>query len=208
MDQMQRRHFWYRGRHRFLLYALHRYLKAPQGTARSLRMIDVGGGCGGWLSYCLERTVLPVCEAALADSSLAALTRASAVLPPQVQRWHIDLLDLPWRDRWDIMFLLDVLEHIPNDRQALQEIQRSLCPGGYLFVTTPALPFFWTWNDEVAGHQRRYRRSDFRALAKATGMELVGTHYFMFFLSFALLGRRWLCRPRPKGLSSQESWRN
>jgi hypothetical protein len=73
MYQMQRRHFWYRGRHRFLLHALHRYLKVSPRRDDELRIIDLGGGCGGWLSYCLERGVLPVSELALGDSSFFAL---------------------------------------------------------------------------------------------------------------------------------------
>ena len=38
---MQERHFWYRGRHRFLLHALDRYL--PRGSG-PLAAVDLGGG--------------------------------------------------------------------------------------------------------------------------------------------------------------------
>jgi len=43
---MQERHFWYRGRHRFLLKALDRFM--PK-THSPLRAIDLGGGVGGWV---------------------------------------------------------------------------------------------------------------------------------------------------------------
>jgi hypothetical protein len=40
LHEMQERHFWYRGRHRFLLAALDRHL--PK-SAENLRAIDLGG---------------------------------------------------------------------------------------------------------------------------------------------------------------------
>src|SRR4051794_18146506 len=70
--RMQRRHFWYQGRHRFVLHAVHRHLaRAPRAAPPAV--IDLGGGCGGWVSYFLERARLPVAEVALGDSSVTAL---------------------------------------------------------------------------------------------------------------------------------------
>ena len=40
LRDMQERHFWYRGRHRFLLAAVNRYLPQPE---QSLSAIDLGG---------------------------------------------------------------------------------------------------------------------------------------------------------------------
>jgi len=91
-----------------------------------------------------------------------------------------------------MIFLLDVLEHVPEDRAALLQIREALTPGGLLFVTTPALRMFWTHNDEIVGHQRRYARRDYRRLAAATGLELLDCRYFMFFLSPLLLANRLL----------------
>jgi len=28
---------------------------------------------------------------------------------------QIDLMNLGWRERWDVAFLLDVIEHLPDD---------------------------------------------------------------------------------------------
>ena len=189
--RMQERHFWYRGRHRFLLAAVRRHAAKWLVAGASPRVVDFGGGCGGWLKYMLDQGALRGGDVALADSSQLALRYASGVLPESVRRYQIDLLDLQWTNRWDMAFLLDVLEHIPNDQHALQQIREALSPGGLLFVTTPALQRFWTWNDEAVHHQRRYSRADFRRLAEACGFELVSTRYFMFLLSPLLLAARW-----------------
>jgi SAM-dependent methyltransferase len=118
-----------------------------------------------------------------------ALTLAADVVGPDLKRYQTDLRRPLWRQRWDVAFLLDVLEHIPEDVEVLQAIRESLRPGGLLFVTTPALRWFWNYNDELAHHVRRYSRRDFACLAERCGLRLRFSRYFMFFLSPLLL--RW-----------------
>jgi 2-polyprenyl-3-methyl-5-hydroxy-6-metoxy-1,4-benzoquinol methylase len=72
---------------------------------------------------------------------------AGAVLPAGMERYQIDLMNLGWRERWDVAFLLDIIEHLRDDAGALREAARALKPGGLLFVTTPALARFWSYND-------------------------------------------------------------
>jgi SAM-dependent methyltransferase len=185
LREMQGRHFWYQGRHRFVLRAVQRHI-----GARAHIMIDLGAGCGGWVDYLLKRAPFIIAEAALADSSLTALRLARQSVPASVACYQADLLNLPWENRWDAAFLLDVLEHLPRQEEALRQIHRALRPGGTLFLTAPALPIFWSWQDEAAGHQRRYTRRDFRRLASVCGFEVLEARYFMFFLSPLYLASR------------------
>ena len=185
---MQARHFWYLGRHRFLLRAVREQLRR-RFPGMPLSAIDLGGGGGGLVRYLNQHAPDLFAELALADSSARALAMAEQVVGPRVARQQIDLLRLPWGEggRWDVAFLLDVLEHLPQDATALAQIRQSLKPGGLLFVTTPALRFFWSYNDEIVHHVRRYARADYRQLADAAGLELLDARYFMFFLSPLLL---------------------
>jgi hypothetical protein len=139
-------------------------------------------------------------ELALSDSSLRALELAGSVVGEDVVRYQTDLLRLGWRDRWNAAFLLDVLEHIPADTEVLLQIRQALKPGGLCFVTTPALKCFWSYNDEIAHHVRRYTKDDFSRLAEAAGMRLLRASYFMFFLSPLL----WLSRLKRPDLSNMD----
>lgn len=204
LRDIQATHFWYRGRHRFLAYALKRYL-ANENRGAKPRLIDIGCGCGGWMSDVLKAMQPTKAEFAVADSSLKALEFAGNVLPDTVRRYQVDVCRLQWKNRWDVVFLLDVLEHLPDDEEAVKQVYDALSPGGLLFVTTPALMCFWTWNDEVAHHQRRYKRRDFAELADKTGFVLRDGRYFMFFLSPLLLGSRWLTRRRVSGSSPKDT---
>jgi len=193
--RMQREHFWYRGRHELLLNVLRREVRAHFGGTNSLRGIDLGGGCGGWLEYLRQHAAEMFHTLALGDSSIRALTLAEPVVGAFARRYQTDLLDLTWKDEWDVVFLLDVLEHIPDHVEVLRQIRGTMKPGGLLFITTPALNFFWTHNDDLARHQRRYSKADFRELAQEVNLEFVRADYFMFFLSPALMLYRMLVRP-------------
>jgi SAM-dependent methyltransferase len=195
--QMQREHFWYRGRHKLLLRVVKKEIARRFRAAGDLRAIDLGGGCGGWIEYLQTHTGCEFGQIALGDSSLEALSLAEAVIGPLAARYQVDLLTLPWSEEWDVVFLLDVLEHIADQETVLREVRRSLRPGGLLFVIAPALKFFWTYNDKLVHHQRRYCRKDFEVLAGRAGLELMRTEYFMFFLSPLLLLSRLLLRPPP-----------
>jgi SAM-dependent methyltransferase len=194
---MQKEHFWYVGRHRFLHHAYTRSVREYLPNRTDLRVIDLGGGCGGWVRYLLDRTKGTFVELALADASPIALQAAGAVAGPDARRYQVDLLDLGWENRWDVVFLLDVLEHIPDDGAALRQIAKALRPGGLLFLACPALRFFWSWNDVVAHHCRRYSAEDYHLLADTCGLELCRARYFMFLLSPLL----WLSRAKGPDIS-------
>lgn len=207
---MQEKHFWYRGRHRFLLHAFKRLACVSPGKRRTI--VDLGGGCGGWIKYLSYRfpsfrnnerrplnqagqdgadTQAPE-EVALADSSEHALRMAQEVVPTATILYHVDLRHLPWKNKWSDAFLLDVLEHIPDHREVLSEIRETLRPGGLLFITVPALQQFWSWNDDAVQHIRRYSVLEMRQLGADCGFEVVECRYFMFFLSPLLIASRWL----------------
>jgi len=198
--EMQNTHFWYRGRHRFLMHSVSHYLSDKKGLCG----IDLGGGCGGWLRFLGQRMRGRFDELALGDSSLTALELAKTVVPVDASLYQIDLMDLHWENRWDVVFLLDVIEHLPADVGALVQVRNALKPGGLLFVTTPALRFFWTYNDDFAHHLRRYSKHDYAVLAGKAGLRLLDARYFMFFLSPFL----WLSRTLKSTSSLSEEERS
>jgi SAM-dependent methyltransferase len=201
--RMQESHFWYRGRHRFLLHALTAAVRSHHPGRSDLRAVDLGGGCGGWVRYLRKCAPGFFAELALADSSRVALELAAPVVGEETPRYQIDLLDLGWTARWDVAFLLDVLEHIPQDLEVLRQISGVLRPGGLLFIACPALRVFWSYNDVLAHHCRRYSRADFHRLGKAAGFEVLHTRYFQFFLSpLYLLSRAF--GPAPTTLSPEQ----
>src|SRR5439155_35798 len=78
---------------------------------------------------------------------------------------------LPFADgeRFDVITLLDVLEHVDADVDALARLHDRLHPGGRLLITVPAFGFLWSGHDVINEHKRRYRRPELRAKLERTG---------------------------------------
>ncbi|MGI8594270.1 MAG: class I SAM-dependent methyltransferase [Solirubrobacteraceae bacterium] len=70
----------------------------------------------------------------------------------------------------DLVYSLNVLEHIADDAGAMREMARALRPGGRLFVLVPAHPRLYTELDRSYGHHRRYTRSSLRGLLEGAGL--------------------------------------
>ena len=104
-------------------------------------------------------------------------------------------------ESFDLVAMLDVLEHIDDDTAGLRALGRTLKRDGQVLVTVPALPFLWSRHDEIHHHKRRYRKRGLIATAEAAGLEVVSVSYFntlLFPVAAAMRLARGLLR-RPGG---------
>ncbi len=63
-------------------------------------------------------------------------------------------------DRYfDTAVLLNVLEHVDDDRSLLADISARLALGGTLCIWVPAFPSLFGEFDRLVGHCRRYRKT-------------------------------------------------
>jgi ubiquinone/menaquinone biosynthesis C-methylase UbiE len=94
-----------------------------------------------------------------------------------------DATKLPFSNgRFDIVAAIELIEHIKDDRAALNEFMRVLKPGGIVILTTPAFPFLWGDDDILAHHERRYLREDLVRKVKNAGFSIEFLSYRYFFL--------------------------
>jgi SAM-dependent methyltransferase len=73
--------------------------------------------------------------------------------------------------------LVNVLEHIEDDRAALLQLGELLVPGGHLVILVPAFPALYSNFDQLVGHHRRYRRGGLTALAYRANLDIVEARY-------------------------------
>ncbi|MEN0000150.1 MAG: methyltransferase domain-containing protein [Pseudomonadota bacterium] len=71
-----------------------------------------------------------------------------------------DLFDLDVAETgdFDTALFIHVLEHIEDDRGALNHTHGLLEDGGRVLIEVPALPFLFSVHDEMLGHYRRYNK--------------------------------------------------
>ena len=96
--------------------------------------------------------------------------------------------------RFDIIILLDVIEHIANDVDFLQHnVQPKLAEGGIVLISVPAHPSLFSEHDEFLGHYRRYTR---RQILDITNKVFAPRKNGYLFVSLALV--RFLQRLLPQ----------
>ena len=81
-------------------------------------------------------------------------------------------------DSFDTIVMINVLEHIENDRAAVAELVRTLRRNGRLIIFVPALPWLMSDLDRAHGHFRRYVRRDLLEIANGAHCAIEKLHYF------------------------------
>jgi len=156
------------------------------------RLLDLGCGAGRHAFEALRRGVRVVAV----DADDAEAKNAAGLLSAMVDDGQAgsdgagaaavgDALHLPFPDgTFDRVIAAEVLEHIPEDRQAMAELARVLRPGGTMAVTVPRwYPELLNWalSDEYhsvpGGHIRIYRRAALVGRLQAAGLRLYGRHH-------------------------------
>jgi SAM-dependent methyltransferase len=80
--------------------------------------------------------------------------------------------------RFDTVLCVNVLEHVREQEAGLRNMMSALVPGGRLLLFVPAFKSLYTDLDRLAGHVRRYRVPEVRALLQRVGAEVLMVEYF------------------------------
>jgi SAM-dependent methyltransferase len=83
-----------------------------------------------------------------------------------------------FRNRFDVILLFDVLEHIADEDEFVRAILFHLAPQGRLVVSVPAGQWAYSAYDRAAGHVRRYSIGALRQTARRSSLELERWSYW------------------------------
>jgi SAM-dependent methyltransferase len=135
---------------------------------RSARILDFGAGLGTYVDMLTELGYSPDCLEvdeglchALAAKGYQVTTEVGSLEPRS----------------YDLIYALNVLEHIENDLGTMRRLSELLAPGGRLLIYVPASLTLYSAFDKLVGHYRRYTRAGLRVLADAAGLDVVELRY-------------------------------
>jgi len=142
-------HFWFRARRRIIAAALKSTVgRLPEGFLG----LEIGCGTGNVLAFMQE--ACPAGRFFGLDLHFEGLCWARLAVGQRVVQ--ADVAASPFGHQFSVIGLFDVLEHIPDDQEALAHLGGFLVEGGLLILTVPARRVLWSGIDEVAHHVRRY----------------------------------------------------
>jgi SAM-dependent methyltransferase len=182
MAQTEATHWWFVGRRTVLTSVIERLALGPQA-----RILEIGCGTGG---------NLPMLSAFGQVHALEMDDTARAIAADKTgNRFDIRAgfcpTDIPFRDqKFDLICLFDVLEHIEQDNETLAAARDMLAENGRIVMTVPAYSWMWGPHDEFLHHKRRYTARELRTkLDHAQLQSDKLTHFNMFLFPIAALTR-------------------
>jgi SAM-dependent methyltransferase len=183
-----RRHPWEVARARFFA----RVVESAGCFERACRVLDIGAGDG----FLGRQLLAKMAEAETEGRRRHAGGAAAETFEPDdggsvacFDAHYTDedlarFADPPTRDltfhrrrpggAFDLILLLDVLEHVADDRAFLSEmVASSLGPGGAALISVPAWELLYGRHDVELKHFRRYSPAGCRALLESAGLQIV-----------------------------------
>ncbi|KAI1693585.1 methyltransferase domain-containing protein [Ditylenchus destructor] len=176
-------HWWYVARRDILADFIGREVNPPKGA----RILEIGCGTGHNLPM-----LGAFGEVDAIEIDPAAREIASQRLGKEVGSSPLPELTGVADGQYDMIAVLDVVEHIEDDVAALEAMAKRLKPGGTILITVPAHQWMWSAHDVVNHHKRRYSKATLIAALERAGLKWRKLGYFNSLL-FSRCGRRATC---------------
>jgi SAM-dependent methyltransferase len=171
-------------------------------SAPAIRVLDCGAG-DGYVGRRLRDRLSPGSDVVCWDASYDDARLATK--EPGI-RFVREVPD----ERFDVLLLLDVLEHVADDAGFLADVCRRHAElGATVVVSVPAWGFLFSAHDRFLHHFRRYAPEAARAVLHAAGLEIVrsgGLFHAPLLVRFGIVvAERWLGERKQNGVAG---WRS
>lgn len=104
-----------------------------------------------------------------------------------------DFLEFDEKEKYDLIIMFEVLEHISQENLVIERINYLLKDGGYALISVPSRKKLWDEWDKLAGHVKRYEKEELKQLLQNGGFSIVQFHSYGFpFLNIIKVFRKYL----------------
>ena len=162
MADVEARHWWYVARRTILGHII-----KAMGLPAQARILELGCGTGGNLQMLSAHGKVSALEL---DATAHAIALRKAGGQCDVRAGNFPG-DNPFADnKFDLICLFDVLEHLDQDVEALSAAKQLLSPGGRILLTVPAYQWLWSTHDVFLHHKRRYSAAELLVKVRASSL--------------------------------------
>lgn len=185
MAGTQATHWWFVARREILRSQISRLNLPPNAD-----ILEVGSGTGANLDLLADFGKVVALEMRPEAIALAQQRCGSAGKQISMKQGTCPQ-DLPaLSQKFDLICLFDVLEHIEQDRESLAGLAVLLKPTGTLMLTVPAYQWMWGPHDVHLHHKRRYSKRSLSSRCAHAGLSISRmSHFNTLLFPLAILGR-------------------
>lgn len=175
--------FWFVNRARLIRALLAEHF--PEASS----LMEIGCGSGSILLSLAKH--FPQLQLVGSELHMDGLDLARKRLSPNIRLLQMDARNVPAEAEFDVIGAFDVIEHILEDDQVLQQMHGALKPRGGVIIAVPQHTWLWSPADEAAFHQRRYSPGELEAKLEASGFEVLrSTSFNTLLLPLMLVSRK------------------
>ena len=194
LDAADTSHFWVRWRFQWALTGLKK-LKIPLN--QKAWAVDVGCGLGIVKKQYEDVTAWEIDGF---DVDYDSLKRAAGAQRGKL--YYYDILEKrkEFEEKYEYLFLFDVLEHIDKPIEFLAACRFHLKKEGLIIINVPAMPWLYSSYDEANGHVKRYQKRDLTHELTQGGFSVAYLTFWGFFMvPLAYLRKIFLSKNKSKG---------
>ena len=166
--RLEDNYWWFVARNKILL----KIIQSKTNLSVNDTLMDVGSGTGGTakllsgfynvvclepspiaIEYCKKRGLKNIFKSTLSDFD--------------ANGWNIKAVTM-----------FDVIEHIDDDIEIINQVHNLLPDNGYFIIAVPAYMWLWSKHDEYHMHKRRYTLKQLKKLLENKGFKISYATYF------------------------------
>jgi len=102
---------------------------------------------------------------------------------------------------FSLVFLMDVIEHLPDPGAFMDSVRKKLSPGGGVLLVTPNIMSLSArilkdrWPHLMPEHTRLFSPDSIRALMEKAGLQTISVNWALKYVSIEILRRHLECHP-------------
>jgi SAM-dependent methyltransferase len=136
---------------------------------KSKKVLDFGAGSGTYAKMLKDEGIVPDClepdgklQSTLENEGFRVFKSTKELKP----------------NSYDMIYALNVFEHIEDDFAEIETLKQALKKGGKLLIYVPAYQILFSSMDRQVGHFRRYRTKRLKNMAKSAGLSIKALYYY------------------------------